>query len=215
MSRIVGSRVLFHSYFHLGSGYAVRKKTKKATEIDAIQARRALSAQQKKVTKLQAEVKSEARTAKELRRQINLLKEEKRSLSSILACSENSNDELKSKLVVLQAEYKMKVDQIARLKDMLMLNERAENNQIVVFTDQVSDSDSDAPQCGPPKQQTDISNLTSELMKVKEDNQALRAELKAMTAAHERSEKLAESKIAILVEMKNALETQVKLLEAK
>lgn len=191
------------------------KKKEQATEIDAIQALvRALSAQQKKVAKLQAEIKTDAHTKNDLRKQIKVLKEEKRSLSSILASSENSNDELKSKLVTLQTEYKMKIDQIARLKDMLILNENAESSH-VVFTDQVSDSDEDVPQCEPSKQQATIYNLSSELKKAKEENEALRAELKAVTAAHERSEKLAESKIAILVEMKNALETQVQLLEAK
>jgi hypothetical protein len=89
---------------------------------------------------------------------------------------------------------------------------------ITVFTDQVSEEEEDVPQCDPTKvnnEQVNIESLRAELLELRNENISLKAEIQVMAALHERTEKLNENKITILMEMKSALETQVKLLEAK
>lgn len=104
-------------------------------------------------------------------------------------------------------------------KDLLRLNHAIDKGDtITVFTDQVSEEEEDVPQCDPTKvnnEQVNIESLRAELLELRNENISLKTEIQVMAASHERNEKLYDSKIAILVEMKSALETQVKLLEAK
>lgn len=116
----------------------------------------------------------------------------------------NNTDEIKSKLKDLEEQYRMKVLEISELKDSLSRFKGNENGGLTV-TNKVSNFDEDVPQCDPTKSndQVVIKRLREELAEARNENEVLRA-----------NEKLNANKIVILKEMKAALETQVKLLEA-
>ena len=180
-------------------------KVEPATEVDAVKAlARALTAQQKKVVKLESAAKKTERDANTLKSKISILKREKRELASLLEAKMNNTDEIKSKLKDLEEQYRMKVLEISELKDSLSRFKGNENGGLTV-TNKVSNFDEDVPQCDPTKSndQVVIKRLREELAEARNENEVLRA-----------NEKLNANKIVILKEMKAALETQVKLLEA-
>lgn len=93
------------------------KTIEHATEVDAVKALvRALSAQQKKVVKLEAAMKSNDRNSESLKNQIVSLKREKRQLAAELEARERNNAELNDRVVCLEAEYRTKAQEILKLK---------------------------------------------------------------------------------------------------
>lgn len=198
-------------------------RVERATEVDALKALvRALSFQQKKIAKLEAlckGIRDDKYDAKSLKRKVFSLEEEKTELQLQLDVSKETNACLQSKLNELEAEVLNKAHQVIRLEDPLDLNRIADTEEDKVFSDQVSaSSDGEVPKCDPASlydQQFDIEKRSEELEELRDECTRLRAEIVAMSASHERTERLNKSKINILIEMKAALEAQVKLLESK
>ena len=191
----------------MNSGKSTNIET--ATEVDAIKALvSALTFQEKKAANLDKSVKNYQRDAKTLKNEIHKLKKEKRELAALLEASEHSNNVLKSKTDTFESAYRTKVKEIAELKGLLS-KQNPDGGTCVITTDIVPYSDSKRNDFGV------INDLKAELEKVREENSCLRNEMKVMLADYNRSEKLHESKITILMEMKAALEAQVKLLENK
>lgn len=202
-------RRLFKCIVFIAKNVNVNGPTENATEVDALKALvRALAFQQEKIVKLESDQKD----VRGLKKRVTTAEKERTVIESRLEASEKSKSALELKVKELEADNNMKSQQILKLEELLRLNTSSDNDHNAVFTDQVTDSESDddaVPQCG-------LDNaLHNELRELKEENQRLRQEMSEMSESHARSQKLNESKITILTEMKDALETQVNLLEAK
>jgi predicted RNase H-like nuclease (RuvC/YqgF family) len=106
----------FIGYF-MSTSKKKNKTVEQATEVDAVKALvRALSAQQKKVVKLEAAIQSNDRNSESLKNQIVSLKREKRQLAAKLEARERNNAELNDRVVCLEAEYRTKTQEILKLK---------------------------------------------------------------------------------------------------
>eukprot|EP01082_Thalassiosira_pseudonana_P002833 g2869.t1 g2869 contig12:953095-954884(-) len=150
------------------------------------------------------------------------------SLQRRLRKSDSYNDELKLKLeeVVMRAsrletEGNEKSRSMLRLEELLLAsyaeNEKIQNDLEGCIA-QMSDSVLEvfSPSKVVPQ---DHYNLQDESKRREEEDKAtilqLQTAISTMKVSHERAEKLSESKINILIEMKLALEEQVRLLESK
>jgi hypothetical protein len=150
------------------------------------------------------------------------------SLQRRLRKSDSYNDELKLKLeeVVtrasrLETEGNEKSRSMLRLEELLLAsyaeNEKIQNDLEGCIA-QMSDSVLEvySPSKVVPQ---DHYNLQDESKRREEEDKAtilqLQTAISTMKVSHERAEKLSESKINILIEMKLALEEQVRLLESK